>query len=168
MRTGERDVPQGSPLSPPLADVALDELDHVLDRGKALLRYVRHLDDMVVLAPDPLRGRAWADRALERIREEAEAIGLSLNTDKTRVVTLTDRDAVFTFLGFDFRRTRSLRTGVRYPLLTPRAKRVTQVLRAVGEVLLIHRASPVRVALAHVNSAVRGSAGCRRAGRANR
>lgn len=156
VRTGERGVPQGSPLSPLLANVALNELDQALDRGKALLTYVRYLDDIVVLAPDSPRGRAWADRALERIREEAESIGVSLNTEKTRVVTLTDRDAVFTFLGFDFRWTRSLRTGARYPLLTPRAKKVTQVLRTVGEVLRIHRASPVRVAVTHVNSVVRG------------
>jgi hypothetical protein len=32
-----------------------------------------------VLAADTPKGRQWADRALERIREEAEAIGVSLN-----------------------------------------------------------------------------------------
>ncbi|WP_437987694.1 hypothetical protein [Sorangium sp. So ce117] len=51
------------------------------------MTYVRYLDDMVVLAPDSPRGRAWANRALERIREEAEGIGVSLNTDRSLVVT---------------------------------------------------------------------------------
>jgi len=55
-RTGERGIPQGTPLN---------DLDHALDRGKALLAYARYLDDMVVLAPNSLRGRVWADRALE-------------------------------------------------------------------------------------------------------
>lgn len=168
VRTGERGVPQGSPLSPLLANIALNDLDHALDRGKALLTYARYLDDMVVLAPDSPRGRAWADRALERIREEAEAIGVSLNTEKTRTVTLTDRDAVFAFLGFDFRWTRSLRTGVRYPLLTPRAKKVTHVLRAVRDVLRAHRASPVRVAVTHINSVLRGWVNYFRVGNARR
>ena len=72
---------------------AESDLDHALDRGKALLTYVRYLDDMVVLAPDSPRGRAWSDRALERIREEAGSIGVSLNMEKTRTVTMTDRDA---------------------------------------------------------------------------
>jgi hypothetical protein len=31
---------------------------------------------MVVLAADTPKGRQWADRALERIRQEAEAIGV--------------------------------------------------------------------------------------------
>lgn len=155
-RTGERGIPQGSPLSPLLANLALNDLDHALDRGRPLLTYVRYLDDMVVLAPDSQRGRAWADRALERIREEAESIGVSLNTDKTRVVTLTTRSGVFAFLGFDFRWSRSPRTGFTYPCMSPRPKKVTQVLRAVREVLRTQRALPVRDAVARVNEVVRG------------
>jgi len=38
-------------------------------------------------------------RALARIRCEADAIGVSLNTEKTRIVTITDAHAVFAFLG---------------------------------------------------------------------
>src|SRR6185437_9877959 len=76
--TGDRGVPQGSPLSPLLANLALNDLDHMLDRGGGFITYARYLDDMVVLAPDSAKGRAWADRALERIRREAEAIGVSI------------------------------------------------------------------------------------------
>jgi RNA-directed DNA polymerase len=50
-----------------------------------------------------------ADRALARIRCEAEAIGVSLNTEKTRIVTITDERAVFAFLGFEFRWVRARR-----------------------------------------------------------
>jgi hypothetical protein len=70
--------------------VALNDLDHALDGGGDFITYARYLDDMVVLAPDSDRGRKWADRALERIRREAEAIGVSLNTEKTRVVHMTE------------------------------------------------------------------------------
>jgi hypothetical protein len=45
-------VPQGSPLSPLLANLALDDLDHALDRGGDTITYARYLDDMVVLAAD--------------------------------------------------------------------------------------------------------------------
>jgi RNA-directed DNA polymerase len=69
--TGDRGVPQGSPLSPLLANLALNDLDHALDRGGDTITYARYLDDMVVLAADTPKGRQWADRALERIRQEA-------------------------------------------------------------------------------------------------
>ena len=120
--TGDRGVPQGSPLSPLLANLALNELDHALDRGGDTITYARYLDDMVVLAADTPKGRQWADRALERIRQEAEAIGVSLNMEKTRLVTITDRGSGFAFLGFEFRWERSPRTGRWYASRVPRPK----------------------------------------------
>jgi RNA-directed DNA polymerase len=75
-------VPQGSPLSPLLANLALNDLDHGLDRGGDTITYALYLDDMVVLAADTPKGRQWADRALARIRQEAEAIGVSLNAER--------------------------------------------------------------------------------------
>jgi RNA-directed DNA polymerase len=154
--TGERGVPQGSPLSPLLANLALSDLDHVLDRGSGFITYARYLDDMVVLAPDSRKGRAWADRALERIRQEAEAIGVSLNEEKTRVVTITDERAVFTFLGFEFRWVRSPRTRKEYPCMTPRPKKVTEVLRQVRDTLRVSRHLSVPAAVAEVNPILRG------------
>ncbi|HTB75143.1 MAG TPA: reverse transcriptase domain-containing protein, partial [Polyangiaceae bacterium] len=97
--TGNKGIPQGSPLSPLLANVALNDLDHILGRGYGYLTYVRYLDDMVVLTFDSKKGHRWAARALERIRQEAAAIGVSLNAEKTRVVTLTEPDSSFAFLG---------------------------------------------------------------------
>lgn len=154
--TGERGIPQGSPLSPMLANLALNDLDHALDRGQGFLTYVRYLDDMVVLAPDSEKGRRWADRALERIREEAEAIGVSLNAEKTRQVTMTEAGAVFAFLGFEHRWKRSPRTGRWYPCSTPRPKKVTELLRAIRDELRSCRSLPVREAVAQVNPVVRG------------
>ncbi len=89
--TGERGIPQGSPLSPLLANVMLNDLDHVLARGYGYLSYARYLDDMVVLTYDSIRGRRWADRALERIREQAEAIGVSLNVNGLRKARESER-----------------------------------------------------------------------------
>jgi group II intron reverse transcriptase/maturase len=149
--TGDQGVRQGSPLSPLLANLALNDLDHLLDRGSGFITYARYLDDMVVLAPDSAKGKAWADRALSRIRREAEAIGVSLNMEKTRIVTITDARAVFAFLGFEFRWVPSRKTGRRYPCMTPRSKKITLVLRKVRDTLQANRHLPVRAAVAQVN-----------------
>jgi RNA-directed DNA polymerase len=154
--TGDRGVPQGSPLSPLLANLALDELDHALDRGGATITYARYLDDMVVLATDTPKGRQWADRALMRIRQEAEAIGVSLNAEKTRLVTITEPGASFAFLGFEFRWERSSNTGRWYANRVPRPKKVIAVLREVGKILRRSRHLPMQAAVAQVNPVLRG------------
>ena len=74
-----------------------------------------------------------------RIRVEAEAIGVSLNAEKTHTVTITDERAVFAFLGFEFRWLPSTKTGRRYPCTTPRPKKVAALLRKVRDTLRTHR-----------------------------
>jgi RNA-directed DNA polymerase len=154
--TGDRGVPQGSPLSPLLANLALNDLDHIMDRGSGFITYARYLDDMVVLAPASEKGRTWADRALDRIRREADAIGVALNTEKTRIVTLTDESAVFVFLGFEFRWVRSEKTSVWYPCMTPRPKKITALLRKVRNALRASRHLSMPEAVAQVNPILRG------------
>jgi len=54
MRTRTRGVPQGGPLSPLLANILLDELDHELEkRGHPFVRYA---DDFVILCKSPRAG----------------------------------------------------------------------------------------------------------------
>jgi RNA-directed DNA polymerase len=154
--TGQRGIPQGSPLSPLLANVALNDLDHALGRGKGFLTYVRYLDDMVVLTFNSRRGRRWAERALERIREEAEAIGVELNTAKTRTVLLTDKGARFAFLGFEYRWKPKSTTAKAYAHTSPRKENVTEVLRNVRDVLRRSQHLPVREVVAQVNPVLRG------------
>jgi len=154
--TGDKGVPQGSPLSPLLANLALNDLDHILERGSGFLTYVRYLDDMVVLAPNSEKGKAWADRALTRIRCEAEAIGVSLNAEKTRIVTVSDDRAAFAFLGFEFRWLPSKRTGRCFACMTPRPKKVTAVLRKLRDTLRYSRHLPMQAAVAQLNPILRG------------
>ncbi len=114
-----------------------------MDRGADFLTYVRYLDDMVVLAPDSEKGRRWATRALERIGEEAGAIGVSLNAEKTRTVCMTDTSASFAFLGFEFRWVRSNRTGNWFACMTPRNKKVVAILRKIRTLLRFSRHLPM-------------------------
>lgn len=166
--TGDKGIPQGSPLSPLLANVALNDLDHILGRGLGYLTYVRYLDDMVVLTFDSIRGRRWAARALERIRQQAEAIGVSLNAEKTRVVRLTEPDSCFAFLGFTIRWQPNPTIQKGYAHTSPRRKKVLDVLRNVRDTLRNSGHLSVRDAVARVNPIVRGWANYFRIGNSKR
>jgi RNA-directed DNA polymerase len=166
--TGERGIPQGSPLSPLLANVALSDLDHALGKGKGYLTYVRYLDDMVVLTFNSTKGRRWAERALERIREEADAIGVELNKEKTRTVLLTEKGSMFAFLGFEFRWKPVTAKAKAYAHTSPRKKKVTEVLRKVREVLRRSQHLPVQEAVARINPVLRGWVNYFRVGNSSR
>ena len=98
--TRGRGLLQGSPLSPLLANLYLDEVDHLLDGPAA--RLVRYADDFVLLA----RRRADADAALKRAAGLLRERGLKLHPDKTHVHGFTDG---FWFLGHYFVRNLVLR-----------------------------------------------------------
>lgn len=101
-------IPQGSPLSPLLANLVLDELDQELeDRGH---RFARYADDAVIL----VRSERAGQRVLASIARWLERrLKLTVNAEKSQVVE-TDR---LSFLGFSFRGTKicwSPRTMARF------------------------------------------------------
>ena len=84
-------VPQGSPLSPIISNIVLNELDHELEgRG---LRYCRWADDFVIL----LKSERAAKRVMEGVtRYLQEELGLLVNEEKSQVTPIKN----VTFLGF--------------------------------------------------------------------
>jgi len=86
---------QGSPLSPILANLYLDGFDESV--SACGFRLVRYADDFVLLT----RTVAEAHDGLAHVNEELARIGLSLNTQKTRVL---DHEESFAFLGKRFLR----------------------------------------------------------------
>lgn len=90
-------TPQGAVISPLLANIYLDPLDHhVADAGFEMVRYA---DDFVILC----RSEADAQRALSAVTVWTEAAGLTLHPEKTRIVDATQRGG-FDFLGYHFER----------------------------------------------------------------
>lgn len=93
--TPDKGVPQGAVLSPVLANLYLNPLDHQMSqRGYAMVRYA---DDFVVLC----QTRAEAEAALAEIQAWVTEAGLTLHPTKTRIVDA--RTESFAFLGYSFR-----------------------------------------------------------------
>jgi len=124
----KRGIPQGSPISPLLANLYMRRF--VLGWKKLGLeqllgaRIVTYADDLVILCP---RGRAA--EALTRMRELMRKLRLTVNEEKTRICSLPEGH--FDFLGYTFGRLYSPRTGSSYIGMRP-SKR--SVRRAVDNV----------------------------------
>jgi group II intron reverse transcriptase/maturase len=87
--------PQGSPLSPMLSNIVLNELDHELERRGH--RYARWADDFVIL----LRSERSARRVMEGIVRYLERdLCLPVNREKSGVAKVKD----VVFLGFQILR----------------------------------------------------------------
>lgn len=93
-------APQGSSVSPLMANIVLHVLDEAWSRqGHRLGTLVRYCDDFVVLAPT----RARVVEAKARIEAVLEPLGLRLHPDKTRIACLAEGQEGFVFLGFEHR-----------------------------------------------------------------
>jgi RNA-directed DNA polymerase len=93
--TPETGTPQGAVLSPLLANIYLNPLDHLL--AKAGLALVRYADDFVILC----KTREEAVAALSLVQQWVTENELTLHPSKTRIVDA--RSEGFDFLGYHFR-----------------------------------------------------------------
>jgi RNA-directed DNA polymerase len=107
-KDSKRGIPQGSPISPLLANLYMRRF--VLGWKKLGLerslgsRIVNYADDLVILCK---RGKAEA--ALQRMRDLMSKLKLTVNAEKTRICTVPE--GTFDFLGYTFGRMYSARTG---------------------------------------------------------
>jgi RNA-directed DNA polymerase len=105
----ESGTPQGAVISPLLANIYLNPLDHSMDaQGYKMVRYA---DDFVILC----RTEAEAREALAKVQAWMKSAGLTLHPDKTRIVDATVKGG-FEFLGWHFER------GYRWPREKSQAK----------------------------------------------
>lgn len=90
-------TPQGAIISPLLANIYLNPLDHLMaQEGYHMVRYA---DDFVILCP----GQEEAQQALKIVARWTQEVGLKLHPDKTKIVDATQPGG-FDFLGYHFER----------------------------------------------------------------
>ena len=129
-RDSRRGIPQGSPLSPLLANLYMRRF--VLGWKKLGLekslgtRLVTYADDLVILCR-----RGNAEAALHRLREIMGKLKLTVNEGKTRICRVPEGE--FDFLGYTFGRMYSPRTGQARLGQRPSKKSIKRVVEQVHE-----------------------------------
>jgi RNA-directed DNA polymerase len=135
----EQGTPQGAVISPLLANIYLDPLDHLMvQRGWKMVRYA---DDFVVLCGSPEQ----AAEALQTIGLWMEQAGLTLHPTKTRIVDASQRGG-FDFLGYHFER------GKHWP----RAKSKTKLKETIREKTPANHGGKLPTIIEEVNKTLRG------------
>jgi group II intron reverse transcriptase/maturase len=164
----ELGVPQGSVLSPLLANVVLHELDRLWeDRCRGLGRLVRYADDLVILC----KTEGQAREGLRRVGLILDRLGLSAHPDKTRVVFVGDGRDGFDFLGFHCHKVESWRKpGRRFLWMWPGRRAMERVRERVKAItaprprLLM----PLEWVVNELNPVLRGWGGYFRVGNSSR
>jgi group II intron reverse transcriptase/maturase len=127
-RDRRRGIPQGSPISPLLANLYMRRF--VLGWRKLGLeqslgtRIVTYADDLVILCR-----KGNAEEALHRLREIMGKLKLTVNEEKTRICRVPEGQ--FDFLGYTFGRMYSARTGKAYLGHRPSKKSIKHAVEKI-------------------------------------
>ena len=127
-RNIRRGIPQGSPISPLLANLYMRRfvLGWKMRGLKQSLgsRIVTYADDLVILCR-----KGKAEEALQRLREIMGKLKLTVNEEKTRICKVPEGE--FDFLGYTFGRMYSARTGKAYLGYRPSRKSIKRMVENV-------------------------------------
>jgi group II intron reverse transcriptase/maturase len=123
-----RGIPQGSPLSPLLANLYMRRLllgwkKLGLDQNLGT-RIVTYADDLVILCE-----KGNAERALQQLRKITSKLKLKVNEEKTRICKVPEGE--FDFLGYTFGRMYSARTGQARLAQRPSKKSIKRMVEKV-------------------------------------
>jgi group II intron reverse transcriptase/maturase len=127
-RDNRRGIPQGSPISPLLANIYMRRF--VLAWKKLGLqrslgsRIVTYADDLVILCK-----RGMAEEALLKLREILGKLKLTVNEEKTRICKVPEGE--FDFLGYTFGRLYSPTTGQARMGMCPSKKSIRRMVEKV-------------------------------------
>jgi len=125
-----RGIPQGSPVSPLLANLYMRRFvlgwkKRGLDQSLGT-RIVTYADDLVILCR-----KGKAEEALARLREIMGKLKLTVNEEKTRICKVPEGE--FDFLGYTFGRMYSKTTGKPYLGMRPSKKSIRRMVQKVHE-----------------------------------
>jgi len=137
--TPEEGTPQGAVLSPMLANIYLDPLDHKI--SKLGMKMTRYADDFVVQC----KTEEEAKTALNTIQEWTNEAGLKLHPEKTKIVNASEPGG-FDFLGYHFERNRKW----------PRKKSMKKIKDAIKQKTKRTNGNSIETIIKDVNKTIKG------------
>jgi group II intron reverse transcriptase/maturase len=149
-KADELGTPQGSVISPLLANIYLHSFDKMFQLSGIRGTLVRYADDFVIL----VQGNGKA--VLARIRQMLERLGLRLHPDKTRIVHAKDG---FDFLGVHFRLRRVVkrRSRLKYSCrVWPSVRSMQRIKQRIHEVIGRKYSLSLEEMIALLNPVIRG------------
>ncbi len=138
----EKGSPQGAVISPLLANIFLNPLDHLLSgEGYEITRYA---DDFVIQC----RSAEEAEAALTLVQQWTAEVSLTLHPEKTKIVHAHDSE--FDFLGYTFRSNKGR------ILRLPRAKSEAKLRESIRRRTRRLRSGSMNAIIADVNKVTKG------------
>lgn len=156
-------IAQGSPLSPLLSNIYLNNIDKMLEKAKQYtytrdkffhMEYARFADDLVVMVDGHPAWKTLPAQVEKRLEQEFEKIGVEINREKTKKVFLRDGET-FKFLGFQFYRKRT-RQGKYAPHYLPAAKSREKLMDTLSQEFDEMKSWSVRIVIDRINPIIRG------------
>lgn len=135
----ENGTPQGGVLSPLLANIYLNPLDHLMAKGGREMS--RYADDFIIQCDS----EEEAQQALQEVRQWLEQAGLTLHPTKTRIVDASQAGG-FDFLGYHFER------GMKWP----REKSLDKFKEAIRQKTKRTRSGSMQQIIEETNRTLRG------------
>jgi RNA-directed DNA polymerase len=149
-------TPQGGVISPLLANIYLDGLDHLMAQHGHMME--RYADDFVILC----RTSEEATQALGLVQTWTAEAGLVLHPTKTRNVDMQQHGAHLDFLGFRFQRHHGKDGGDRFLRLV-RPKSLDRIKDAIRELTPRNMGHGMHETIRKLNQTLRGWSGYFRA-----
>lgn len=160
--TGRCGVPQGGVCSPLFSNIYLTCIDKMFERairetehkGYQQLDFCRFADDMVILVNGHPALDWLVKKSIRRLKEELTNLKVTMNTEKTKLVDM-DKDETFDFLGFTYRKV-SIKTPREMVIMTPKKKKVQNLVAKVRNYIEAHRGIKVKDMVKGLNEILRG------------
>ena len=152
-------MPQGGPFSPLAASIYLTDLDWYFDgirrkQPKDRMRQSTIIDSSMILREITVSGRhskrGWAERAVQRLKEQLVALGVSLNEEKTQTVNMLNGES------FGLRRVLNRQRTGHFILMTPKKKARKAIKAKIREIIKHGGTSPANEIIARINVALAG------------